>query len=175
LEEKTVRTILVALVFGVAAASQAEVQCFFSVRSATDRESRTTWQTSWGSYNKEKSQRKFVRVQITNTSKTDVDFEIKVYFVAEGLDGKGRAIYSVKTEAFSLEDGEKWEGVLVSDILRATDDRYRALGTRERTGGKYDGWVLVLSGNGETVKVADSKRNRRYREKILKLAEEEGE
>lgn len=159
---------------GPAVVVHGEVQCMLTVRGATDRERRKTWKTSWGSYNKKMSQRKYVHINLANSNREEVVYTLKLYFVAESLRGRGRSIHSFKTWNCKLQPGKSWKGAIASDVLQATDDKYAALGVRSTTGRKFDGWVLVVSAGDETVKVLDSKRNRWYREKILALAREEG-
>lgn len=165
-----VSIILAAIIFS--ASCFARTNCMLIVKPATDKEVHKNWETSYGSFDKKISEKKFLSIALTNSNRGTVTYKIKAYFVAETLGGKGRVIYSRKIEEKTLEAGKSWKGVIASDTLEAQDTKYAALGERYTEGGKYDGWILVIEADDKDIKVINSKHNRRYQDKIIELAKQ---
>jgi hypothetical protein len=140
------------------------------------RDRKTTWKTDYGSFEKEFSQKRRIDIKIRNNSHEEKTYIVEWYFIGEDLDGKDKWVFDWDKKEVTLKPRKKTEFTVSSKAITGTDEKYALLDRREKTGGKYDGYlVTVREGDKFIEKVSSKRASRQYMKKLLKLIKEVNE
>lgn len=114
--------------------------------SAMSREEFTSWETSWGSYNKTIDQSRVVQVAVRSRSALSCEAVVEVIWLGNGSEGKGppTGIAGITRFQVPMKPGEEKTFKIPQSYTR-DDDLYRALGVRFQSGTGYAGWVARVS------------------------------
>lgn len=107
------------------------------------RDETTSWQTSWGSYNKDIDQSRSISVSLRNGTDQAGTAYVEVLWLTTGADRKSGvlAVSNIVRKKMILNARETVSGT-VSQSFTRSDDNYRALGVREMSGRGFGGWVI---------------------------------
>lgn len=115
----------------------------------------TTWKTDYGSYNKEFAAIRILEVE-TRTTDRDRDPAATLYygFVAFDVEGNFSFLHSAGKMAINIGK-DKME--IQSAAMAGTDDKYAALGERNKSGERPNGWACyIVNANGEIAAAAST-------------------
>lgn len=107
------------------------------------RSTTTSWETSWGSYEKDIDQKRALALSLRNDTDTRGVVYVEVIWLTNGSDGKGQPIgvSSINRQRILLGPRETTTGTVTSSFGR-TDSNYEALGIRQVAGSGFAGWVV---------------------------------
>jgi hypothetical protein len=136
------------------------------------------WETDYGSYNRDFSRSKIIRVTLRNVSRKPVPFAITVYFIAkptvppraQGYDPRHLFIYDRGEHAgeFHNEIEISPPPAFRSRTLGANVQHYQLAGIEYASGADMIGWIVVGRSNGEIFGIAASSQE------LLQLAHGHG-
>lgn len=123
----------------------------------------TKWETSWGSSDKDKSQRIALEVKVLNLSRKRHEYRIVASFLVIPPWGKKSTkeyqIFSTAEDKFELEPMEDMSKIVDSQPMRSNRTVYAALGDETRSGDESAGWVVWLFSGEKLLKVAASNKS----------------
>jgi hypothetical protein len=107
------------------------------------RSTTTSWETSWGSYEKDIDQKRALALSLRNGTETRGVVYVEVIWLTNGADGKGPpvGVSSINRQRILLGPRETTTGTVTSSFGR-TDSNYEALGIRQVAGNGFAGWVV---------------------------------
>lgn len=107
------------------------------------RSTTTSWETSWGSYEKEIDQKRALALSLRNGTDMRGIAYVEVIWLSNGADGKGPpvGVSSINRQRMLLEPRQTVTGT-VSTSFGRTDDNYEALGIRRVAGNGLAGWIV---------------------------------
>ena len=147
-------TLLIAVVCVLSAQVLAAPQIFLrATRARTQNKRDTTWQTSWGSYDKSARRSVAVSIDVRNLESEPVDIIVQTFFIAKGV-GRGAApyVFDRQLDKISLAPKVMTNLVHASCQITARDENYEALGLRYVKGAKVDGYIVRVVAEGQVIK-----------------------
>ena len=133
----------------------------------------TLWKAEWGSYQKAKEEVRSFSARIRNNTKSTRTYVLEWYFIADNPLSKERSVASWGTLVKELAPGEEAEYCIVSDKIVGLDENYKALGERYYTGGRYDGYLVIVREGEKYIKKTTSKgSSSQFLKRAMALARE---
>jgi len=145
-----------ALASNAATAGDAAGLKLSTVSNAAGKTTDKKWEMSWGSYDKEVFRSR--AVVVTVVSDTPGNAVLEVHWIGSQAGRAGnRGIVLAEKEELVLKAREP-VSLEFAALFVENDAKYVALGTRDRDGIKYAGWVVrVLGADGKTLAIRGSR------------------
>lgn len=116
------------------------VQVALKAGSSGGKNIDTTWKTYYGSYNKEAVSARRVTCSIFSTARKPQRTRVQIIAITRSFETNKQETEIVADALVTL--GGNGSAVIAGDLrVESTDDKYVALGIRERTGNRYLGWT----------------------------------
>lgn len=142
-------------------------------KEAGSRLNETLWKAEWGSYQKAKEEVRSFSARIRNNTQTPRTYVLEWYFIADNPMSKKRSVSSWGKLEKELAPGEEAEYCIVSDRIVGIDENYKALGERYYTGGRYDGYLVIVREGDTYIKKTTSKgSSSQFLKRAMALARE---
>lgn len=138
----------------------------------TTRDSEKRWHTDKGSYRKDYSESKAIEITVRNNTRIDQTCTVEWFFVAEPLGSGEEWIYDEGSKLIPLRAGQESVFEVRSGEVRARDISVEFANAREKAGGKYDGYLVLVHSGGKVIRTVCSKNSRAYEAKVLEMARE---
>lgn len=167
-----IKTCLLALMF-TACGTAHSANFYLSVKpGTTKRESENRFKTDNGSYIKDSSQVKTIAATVRNNDRIDQICIVEWFFVATSLEDKEEYIYDSGKAVVPLQAGKEKTLDIESKAVTGQERNAKFFNIKDKKGGKYDGYLVLVRTETQIIKVVCSKKSRTYEQKILQLAEE---
>lgn len=109
-----------------------------------------SWETNWGSYERNTFRTKGIEVRVRNLSRrASGDLRVTVYWIGRNLKDNRQHVTHAETFNTSLRPVSETSVTSWCPILDSSDRKYVALGERYRSGSKFDGWFVLVERAGE--------------------------
>lgn len=126
------------------------------VSNAAGRLTDKSWETSWGSYDKDVFRSRALTVTVSAETAGAVTLEIYwIGSIAGKSSERGVVLTSKKSVEIAAQSPQSHE---FAALFVESDAKYAALGVRDRNGLKYVGWVARLVGKDGSVLVTKASR-----------------
>jgi hypothetical protein len=119
--------------------------CYVEVASVADKnEIQRNWETSWGSYDRDRFQRTVLKVRVGTTSRTSGAVDVAVFWIGRRLIDNKQVVYGHERKTVRVPPAYFAEGYVVAPELISNVTNYATLGKRYVQGAKHDGWIVAV-------------------------------
>lgn len=111
--------------------------------SSASRETEDRWKTTYGSFDKAKSQLRNVSVSLECTKGTGKATLIVQWIGRNTAKNSAAELIATESQPIDLKPGLTHRTEFTR-LFSETDTKYAALGTRDRSGHRYGGWIIRI-------------------------------
>ena len=127
-----------------------------TARSAGGKSTDVEWSTTWGSYIKNKTSTRNLAIKVSTFSRDPIRVKVEWGWTTKPEGGNARSVHRGGEQIIALMQGRD-ASVVGGMSVTGRDENYEALGVRERSGDRYEGWLVrVLDGKGRIIATAAS-------------------